>query len=516
MKKLNKIFTTAQIAEIDQYTIERESISSLQLMERAATIWCEYFLKNAECGAEVIVVAGNGNNGGDGYVIARLLKLSGKNVCVYRLKHSGGMSPDCEMNYKRWVETGGRVQELGQAEDFQIGPEAVIVDALFGAGLNRKIVGVAAEIVRKINCCRNKVYAVDLPSGLMGENNAGNDPEAIIRADCTLTFQFPKLAFMLPENAEYVGRWHVLDIGWSEDIMEQIPASWYYTTIEDIQAVMPMPKKYAHKGTNGKGLLVAGRYGMMGGAVLAAKSALRSGIGVLHCHVPELGGEIVQITVPEAILDMDESKFCFSAIKYLSGYDAIAVGPALGQAPETVAGLRKLLQDWRGVTILDADALNLIAEHRQLLELLHERCILTPHIKEFERLAGKSENDFDRLNKLSIFANQYQVHVILKGAHSVVATPDGSLFFNMSGNPGMAKGGAGDVLTGVLLALAANKLDPLEVARIGVFAHGLAADLLVEEQGFRGISAGMIAEGMGKAWKQLEKYGLINDGDYEN
>ena len=209
--------------------------------------------------------------------------------------------------------------------------------------------------------------------------------------------------------------------------------------------------------------------------------------------------------MPEAIPDPDESAERFSAVCKLRDYDAIAVGPAIGQGPDTVGGLEKLLRTWRGTTILDADALNIIAEHRELLDLLHEGCILTPHMKEFERLAGKSVNDFERLNKLSIFANQYRVHIVLKGAHSVIATPDRRLFFNMSGNPGMAKGGAGDVLTGVLLALAANKLNLLDLLRIGVFAHGLAGDCVAEKEGRRGCCAGMIAERMGEAWKRLEK-----------
>lgn len=504
METLNKIFCTKQIAALDKYSIEREQISSSDLMERAAGRWTDFFLKTFKNGTKVVVVAGNGNNGGDGYVIARLLQSAGWDVEVVRLMPDKQFSPDCEVNYRRWLECGGSVKEVDRPEDFEVARDSLLIDAIFGSGLNRKITGPVAEIIRKINGCPNRVVAVDIPSGLMGEDNAGNDATAIIRADYTFTFQFPKVAFMLPENAEYVGEWHVLDIGLDAEIIRKTETPWYYTTRETVERILPVTGTFAHKGTNGRGLLIAGSYGMMGAAVLAAKAALRSGVGLLYCHVPGKGGDVIQTAVPEAILELDESKVRFSGIKSTRKYDAIAVGPALGQGPETVAALRKLLQEWKGATILDADALNILAEHRELLDLLHDKCILTPHMKEFERLAGKSANDFDRLNKLSNFAGRYGICVILKGAHTVVATPQGQLYFNMSGNPGMAKGGAGDVLTGVLLALAANGINIPDVARIGVFAHGLSADLLAEEYGYRGISSGMIAEGMGKAWKILE------------
>ncbi len=503
MEKLNKIFRTDQIAAIDKYTIEHESISSLELMERAAGAWTRCFLNFFENVPAVAVIAGKGNNGGDGYVIARLLKQRGKKVTVFRLMPEEEMSEDCRTNFVRWQEEGGLVVGLVVAEDLQVDREVILVDALLGSGLNRQVTGLAASVIRRMNSLPNTVVAVDMPSGLMGEDNAGNDPEAIVRADYTFTFQFPKLSFMLPENAVYVGRWLVVDIGLSEEAVERTPSDWYYTTEDTICSLLPPSNKFAHKGTNGRGLLVAGRYGMMGAAVLAAKAALHSGIGLLFCHVPLRGLEIMQTSVPEAIPERDQSEKYFSVVKTPGKYDAVAIGPALGQGPETRDGLRSLLQSYKGVTILDADALNLMGEHKELLKLLHGKCILTPHMKEFERLAGKSENDFDRLNKLSNFAKSFGVHVILKGANSVIATPQGQLYFNMSGNPGMATGGTGDVLTGVLLALGANGVNCLDIARIGVFAHGLSGDLLAEEHGYRGITAGMVARNMGKAWKKL-------------
>lgn len=504
MEKSNKIFRTARLAAIDKYTIEHEPVSSLELMERAARAWTGRFLSSFEKVSSVAVVAGNGNNGGDGYVIARLLREKGMEVAVFRLMPQEELSADCRTNFMRWKDGGGVVNDIWTADELQICGEAVIVDALFGSGLNRRVTGIAAAVIRRMNSLPNTVVAVDMPSGLMGEDNAGNDSESIVHADYTFTFQFPKLSFMLAENEAYVGRWSVVDIGLSDESIRQTLTDWCYTTGDVVRSLLPSPGRFDHKGINGRGMLVAGHYGMMGAAVLAAKAALHSGIGLLFCHIPVKGLDIMQTSVPEAIPDLDQSEDFFSGIEAPEKYDAVAIGPALGQGIEAMGGLRNLLRNYQGVTIMDADALNLMGEHRELLKLLHGKCILTPHLKEFQRLAGKSENDFDRLNKLSNFAKSFGVHVVLKGANSVIATPEGQLHFNMSGNPGMATGGTGDVLTGVLLALGANGLKCPDIARVGVFVHGLAGDLLMKEHGYRGITAGMIAENMGRAWKKLE------------
>lgn len=501
MEKLNKVFRTTDISFIDKYTIEHEPVSSLELMERAARAWTETFCEKFREDRNIHVVAGNGNNGGDGYAIARLLMSKGRKVCVYRAITDGSMSPDCEANYKLWKASGNQVKKM---EEWYTDSHSVIIDAFLGSGLNRKVEGEAARVIGRINAAGCPVVAVDIPSGLMGEDNTGIEPERIVHATYTFTFQFPKIAFFLAENADYVGEWQVLDIGLDSRGIAERKTSYYYVTEETVRKLLPKPGKFAHKGINGRGLLIAGSYGMMGAAVLSARAAVCSGVGLLYCHTPVKGGDILQITVPEAILDWDDSDYKFTGANHLERYDAVAVGPALGKEEETARGIRELLTQWRSLTILDADALNILSEHKDWLSLLHEKCILTPHVKEFERLAGKSKNDFDRLNKLSTFASHYRVHIVLKGANSVIATPDGCLFFNMSGNPGMAKGGAGDVLTGVLLALAANRMVLPDLLIAGVFAHGLSGDLVAEEQGYRGVCAGRIADGMGKAWKRLE------------
>lgn len=500
MKRLSKIIPANDVCRIDRYTIEHEPVTSLDLMERAALKWVEKVLQIFPGSKELAVLAGGGNNGGDGYAIARLLEERGKEVVVYQLPVNK-RSRDCETNRERWK---GKRVDLMSAADFQPSAEVLIVDAIFGTGLKQKVTGTAADLIRKINRLPHVVIAVDMPSGLMGEDNSQNDPETIIQADYTLTFQFPKLSFMLPENERFVGKWWVLDIGIHPQGIAEVKTDYYFLTEEWVRWLLPQASVFAHKGTNGHGLLIAGAQGMMGAAVLAAKAAVRSGIGLLSCHVPLRGVEILQTTVPDALTETDRSEDHFTSLEDLSRYNAVGVGPAIGKGEDTVQALKELLSRWRGKMVIDADALNLLAEHKELMKLLPPASVLTPHPKEFERLAGKSKNDFERLNNLSNFAKYYQVVTVLKGAYTVIATPEGKCYFNMTGNPGMAKGGMGDVLTGVILALLSAGMEAKEAAMAGVFAHGLAGDLVAAENGKRGTCAALVAEAMGKAWQKLE------------
>lgn len=488
------------MAAIDRYTIEHEPIKSIDLMERAAHGWIEKFLELGFGYRSYAVVAGSGNNGGDGFAIARMLRERGYEVSVFYIAGTK-MSPDCEENYKRWK---GESVEITEDKEWHIEKGRLVIDALFGSGLNRKVTGLPAEVIRHMNRSGEKIVAVDIPSGLMGEDNSDNDKEAIVRADYTLTFGSPKLAFMLPENYPFVGEWQVVDIGLHPAIVETTATPYYYLTALWVAEKLPKAYKFAHKGMNGHGLLIAGSQGMMGAAVLASRAAVHSGIGLLTCHVPARESVVLQTAVPEALTETDPSDTCFSTPGKLGRYNAIAVGPGIGQSPETLRGLRQLLSEWKGALVLDADALNLLASNRSLLDSLPEGCVLTPHPGEFERLAGKSANDFERLNKLSIFASRYKVCVVLKGAHTVIASPTGNFWFNTTGNSGMAKGGMGDVLTGSILALLANGLKPEEAAACAVYAHGLAGDIAAGQVGQRGISAGIVAGAFGEAWHVLE------------
>ena len=498
-----KIFKISEVSELDKYTIDNEPVTSLDLMERAASLLTRKLLIFFSNSHIFNILAGTGNNAGDGYAVARLLNEMELTVKVFDLCPGKQLSPDCAVNRELFILDGGTCIEVEKVEDFAPDEGCVIIDAIFGAGLNRPVTGFLGDIIRKVNELPHRVAAIDIPSGLFGEDNGKNDG-AIVEADCTFTFQFPKLAFMFPENGKYVGRVEVLDIRLHPDILRERESPWYYLTEEAVASRLLVPGKFSHKGTLGNTLLIAGSPEMPGAAVLAAKGAIRSGTGLLTVHVPRSLKQMIHLVVPEALVEVDQSDYCFSMVEDLCGVQAIGVGPGLGVAPVVGLGLRQLLKKWKGKMVLDADALNLIAANADLLELLPRGAILTPHPREFERLAGKSVNDFDRLNKLSTFAGLHQVYVVLKGAHTVIASPEGNCYFNMTGNPGMAKGGAGDVLTGIIAALLASGHEPLDAAMIGVYAHGKAGDLAAEEQGMRGVRAGDIADKLGLVWKKME------------
>ena len=506
MIQCGKIFNAKDVAEIDKYTIEHEPITSLELMERAAEKATARLMDILGYNPVFNIISGSGNNGGDGFVMGRLLAERGFEVTVYAVQVSDRLSPDCRESRRRYQEQGGMCVEVDSPEALVWREKGVVVDALFGVGLNRPVTGWMGEVIRKINDSGQPVVAIDMPSGLFGEDNRENDG-AIVRADYTLTFQFPKLSLLFSENECYAGRLEVLDIGLHPRALAEMPSHMYYLTWQAVASRLPRWSRFAHKGTLGHALLVAGSYEMQGAALLAAKGAIRSGAGLLTVHVPRALKSNLHLGVPEALVDADRDENCFTGVADLSRYDAMGVGPGLGVTPETIKGLRELLERWKGRCVLDADALNILAGDPERLKWLPEGAILTPHPKEFERLAGKSVNDFDRLNKLLIFAANYRVYVVLKGAHTAIATPEGECYFNMTGNPGMAKGGSGDVLTGMITALLANGLPPLDAAIVGVYMHGMAGDMAAERHGMRGMTSGDIAEALGEGalWADTQR-----------
>ena len=379
-----------------------------------------------------------------------------------------------------------------------------MIDGLFGSGLNRPLTGGFAAMVRYINQSNATVVAIDIPSGLFGEDNRKNDPDAIIHADLTLTFGFPKLAFLLPENAEFVGEWKVLDILLHPEIIASTPTQFTLVTEEDIAAVFQPRNRFAYKGTFGHALLIAGSHGKMGAALLSAKACLRSGAGLLTVHIPGRGEQILQTAFPEAMVDLDQHQDHFSSVSGIKAYSSIAIGPGLGQHPDSVKALEQLLQVVEKPLVIDADALNLIAANKDLLKRIPPRSILTPHPKEFDRIAGESTNSYERLKKAQAFATDHQLCVVLKGAYTAICTATGNVYFNNCGNPGMATAGSGDVLTGIILALLAQGLEPETAAVSGVFLHGTAGDLAAVYRSEESMIASDITDMLGKAFKQIK------------
>ena len=380
----------------------------------------------------------------------------------------------------------------------------VVIDGLFGSGLNRPLTGGFAAMVKYINQSDATIVSIDIPSGLFGENNQTNDLDSIVRASLTLTFGFPKLAFFFPENAQYVGEWKVLDIGIHPDIVDNTSTPYMMVTEDDISEVFQPRDKFSHKGTFGHALLIAGSKGKMGAALLAARSCLRSGTGLLTVHIPQRGEVIMQAAFPEAMISFDPHADYFTTVPEISIYSAIGVGPGLGQHLESAAALERLLQTTDKPVVLDADALNLIASNKDLLNRIPPRSILTPHPKEFDRIAGESNSMFERLKKAQSFAIEHKLCVVLKGTYTATCTASGNVYFNSCGNPGMATAGSGDVLTGIILGLLAQGAEPETAAVSGVFLHGTAGDLAAVYRSEESMIAGDITDMLGKAFKQIK------------
>ncbi|MBF9236113.1 NAD(P)H-hydrate dehydratase [Hymenobacter sp. BT683] len=501
------LLTAAQTRELDQATIEEQNITSAELMERAAESFVQWFrgrYATASAG-EILVLCGPGNNGGDGLAAARLLQQAHYAVRVALLP-AEQHSADWRHNRQR-LTAAVPVTDISAAHLPHIAPHTLVVDALFGTGLSRPLEGLPAALVAHLAAADARVVAVDIPSGLFADAPQPAD-SAVVRAEHTVSFGLPKLAFLLPQNAKFVGEWHVGDIGLSQQFIANAASPWHYTDAAAVAGSLPPRSRFSHKGTFGHALLLAGSRGKMGAAVLAAGACQRGGAGLLTARVPGCGYDIFQISVPEAMCLPDPQPDVISELPDLTPYQAVGIGPGLGQEAASLAVLRQLLRDSAAAPgrsqpmplIIDADALNLLGQHRELLDLLPENTVLTPHPKEFERLTEPARDDYHRLELLRDFAQRHRSLVVLKGAYSCLATPGGELHFNSTGNPGMATGGSGDVLTGLLLALRADaRLLPADAVRLGVYAHGMAGDLAAHETGEAGLIAGDIVRQLGPA-----------------
>ncbi len=502
-----KIFSTDKVRELDRYTIQYEPIESIDLVERAATAFTREFCRHFNKQMRVIVFAGQGNNGADALAIARQLIEAGYRVESYLFNPSSRLSPECEQNRERLLQLAGRAKFVevaaGNVNMPDLAAYDIVVDGLFGSGLSRPLSGGFAALVKYINQSDTTVVSVDIPSGLFGEDNRRNEPEAIVRADWTFSFGFPKLSFLLAENAEYVGRWKMLDILLHPDAVEGMPTPFALIDEKDLEYVFPPRPCFAHKGMFGHALLIAGSRGKMGAALLAARACLRSGAGLLTVHVPQKGETVLQTAFPEAMVDLDTNADHFSFISDTSAYAAIGIGPGLGTHADSLKAFTHLLQVVEKPLVVDADALNLLAGHREWLKRLPPRSILTPHPKEFDRLAGESRSSYERLMKAQTFAQENQVCLVLKGAYTAVCTSNGKVYFNSTGNPGMATAGSGDVLTGVILGLLAQGLEPETAAVAGVYLHGLAGDLAAKSHTEISMVASDITDMLGMAFKQI-------------
>jgi len=497
------IFRTDQIRQLDAQTVDFEHITSIQLMNRAASALFHRIEKMLKPTDKIIVMVGPGNNGGDALAVSRYLLEAGFSVKTVLCQPDPKVSRDTLEQLINLQQTDGAeiftLDNPIMLDDFD-GNWNYLIDGIFGTGLNRPMVGYFSKVVHWINKQSAYTISIDLPSGLQGEDNRGTLVPNVVHADLTLGLQFPRLAFLLPENEVCVGKWELIDIGIRQEVIDKMLALYAYTTLEDMKPVLKVRSLHANKGTFGKVLLVAGSPEMTGAAILSIRGALRSGAGLVYLRIPSAAIPVIQSAVPEALVQSSQKP-----MGDLSGFAAIAIGPGIGLHPAQMTYLKDIIKLKPAFLVLDADALNLIAAHTDLMVELPPNAILTPHPKEFDRLAGiPSSNSYERLLKAIDFAKKHHVYIVLKGAHTACITPQGQCSFNSTGNPGMATGGSGDVLTGIIVSLLAQGYLPGDACRLGVYLHGLSGDIALGSQSYESLVAGDLVENLGLAFKQLE------------
>ena len=503
-----KIFTTDGIRRIEDKTIEQENISRLDMMERAAEAITYEIVTRWRPTQRIVVFAGPGNNGGDALAVSRLLAQQGYQPEIYLFNvRSSHLSKCCSTNRDRLAEMPEvnftEVTDLFSMPE--LGPSDVVIDGLFGSGLREPLKGGYTSLVQFINQSEAFIVSIDIPSGLFGEWNTGTDQRNIIRANLTLTLEFRRLAFFFQENSKFLGQVKVLGLEMSQEAINATASDFYLIEKPDAHGMLRPRDPFSNKYDHGTILLVAGSYGMMGAAVLAARAAMRAGAGLVTVHAPRCGYTIMQTAVPEAIFEPDKSEIFTTHIDINHPYSVVALGPGMSTADETLDALDQFLKTFRRPCLLDADALNCIARRQMLLRSIPKGSVITPHPNEFDRLFGQHHSDEERLKKALDASRLYNITIVLKGHYTMVVRPDGKVYINSSGNAGMATAGSGDVLTGVIAALIAQGYAPDVAVALGVYLHGLAGDLAAAEHDQNGIIASDIANNIGHAFHEVAR-----------
>jgi ADP-dependent NAD(P)H-hydrate dehydratase / NAD(P)H-hydrate epimerase len=498
--------TTEHLRAADAYTIQHEPIASLDLMERAAKVCANWIAENFPEGKRFVVFCGPGNNGGDGLAIARLLFEKGISVEVY---YSGdSFSADFSENLNR-IKTMNiphlKISDPGN--DFPVPtPNEIAIDCIFGSGLNRSVSGFYADLILQINKHFREIISVDIPSGLGGESLEPGPQDPIIKASHTLALQCPRLAMLLPETGNFCGKLVVLDIGLNRGFLNQENTRMHYTDFLLASSLYRPREKFSHKGSFGHALIMAGSREMPGAALLAVRACLHSGPGLVTAGIPSALEGSMEVKNPEAVLKILGGDF-IEEVPATGRFQAVGMGPGLGVNESTGKVLKLLIQEGHPGMVLDADALNLLAENPTWLGFLPPETILTPHPGEFKRLFGTWNSPAEKLEVLRRRSATLGCIIVLKGANTCIALPDGSLYFNSSGNPGLAKGGSGDVLLGIITGLRAQGYTAPKAAIFGVYLHGLAADLLLSDSAPESLTADMVIDSLGAAFRFIHRGG---------
>lgn len=500
-----KILSAQQLQELDELAVQQENITSDRLMERAASVVAREIAGRWDETTPVVVFAGPGNNGGDALAVARMLHRDGYKVETFLINPTGTLSPDCKANRDRLqaLEGAALTEVTSQFEAPQLTPDTLVVDGLFGTGLKRPLTGGFASLVKFINASSAPVVSIDMPSGLMCEDNALNVRSHVVCATLTLTFHRPKQAMFMADNQICIGELKVLDIGLSEEATEAMDTLCELTETADVCRMLRPRSAFGHKGTFGHALLVAGSYGMAGAAILAARACLRSGVGKVTVHTPTCNNDILQTAVPEAVLLHDRHAERFTTPVDTAPFDALAIGPGIGTHSDTALAFIEQVRHTSIPLLIDADGLNILGGHKGWLHQIPKDCILTPHPAEFGRIGNRGTDCHAALQEAVAMAREHKFYILLKGHFTAVCTPEGRVYFNPTGNSGMATAGSGDVLTGVIVALLAEKYPLLNACRLGAYLHGLAGDLAAAELGEESVTASDIVAYLPAAFRHL-------------
>lgn len=503
-----KLLTGAQFKELDQYTIEHEPISAIDLMERAAKAIAEEISKRWNLQTHFYVFAGPGNNGGDALAVARLLAEKGYKATVYLFNINQNLSEECAFNKECLTEYSNiKLHEVRDQFTFPTidAQKDVIVDGLFGTGLNKPLNGGFASLAQSINKTNVPVVSIDIPSGLMCEDNTYNDMNTIVRASLTLTLQLPKMAFLFPENQKYIGELKVLDIQLDMRYMDEVATNMYLLDSNMACRLLKKRNAFVHKGNMGHALVVAGSFGMAGASIFCAKACMKAGAGKVTIHTPKMNNDILQITVPEAILSHDFDDDIITRSIETRGFNAMAIGPGIGKNETTAIAMRDFMIQQSLPIVLDADALNILGNHKEWIQDIPKFSILTPHPKELENLIGRCQDSYEQMIKARELAIKQQIYIVVKGHYSIICLPNGIVLFNNSGNAGMATAGSGDVLSGILVSLLAQGYNHEAAVLLGVHLHGLAGDFAAEDLEEECVTASDLINYLPQAFKELRK-----------
>lgn len=502
------IYTASEMKWLEAYVMEHESVTSLDLMECAAAALYEEVRSLWNVETPIKVFAGAHNNGGDALALSRLLALAGYNVEVFLLNTSGNVSEECATLRDRLLQNCPKVvfHEITKKLDLpNLTARDLVIDGIFGIGLHGKVTSGFALLIKYINNSPATVLSIDMPSGLSVEDNTENFQGQIVQADYTLSFQGVKPAFLQPDCQKYIGKCKILDIGLENNPVPMAETTYELDNEENMRTLLRPRDPFGNKGSFGHGLLIAGTYGMAGAAVIAARSAMKSGMGKLTVHTPSVNNSILQTSVPQAIMHNDEDNYAFTSTEDLSAYDAVAIGPGLGRLRQTETALMEQIGNTLCPLVLDADALNILADHKTWIQQIPHGSVITPHPKEFERLFGPAANDFAMLSEARIQAQNLRIYIVLKNHYTAICCPNGRVYFNTTGNSGMATAGTGDALTGILLSLMAQGYDAEDACRLGCYLHGLAGDLAAQELTEEGMTVLDLIQKLPYAFKELKK-----------